>query len=105
MASYSTVGGVRQVDYMLNQMKMEADIAAVNVAKQRHWLKQVRAEQLEGRLEKGEVEVEVLTVSAEAEEAREGLSTGIWIATVFFEHAKGPATAKCTTEQEDFSPL
>ncbi|THG96315.1 hypothetical protein EW026_g5489 [Hermanssonia centrifuga] len=93
-----------QADSVFNQMKMEADMAvsrmAVNAARGRCWLVvgEARAEDLEGRLEKGEVEV---LMSAEAEEAREGLAMAI----AFFERAKGSATAKCTAEQEDLSPL
>ncbi|KAI0760834.1 hypothetical protein BC629DRAFT_1241718, partial [Irpex lacteus] len=93
-----------QADSVFNQMKMEADMSewrmAVNAARGRCWLVvgEARAEEMEDKLEKGEMEV---LHTAEAEEAREGLA----MAVTFFERAKGSATAKPNPEQEDLSPL
>ncbi|EKM50777.1 uncharacterized protein PHACADRAFT_264258 [Phanerochaete carnosa HHB-10118-sp] len=69
-----------QADSVFNQMKMEADIGewrmAVNAARGRCWLVvgEARAEEMENALERGDTSV---LQTAEAEEAREGLATGM----------------------------
>lgn len=74
-----------QADSVFNQMKMEADMSewrmAVNAARGRCWLVvgEARAEEMEDKLEKGEMEV---LHTAEAEEAREGLAMGMFPSTL-----------------------
>ncbi|KAI0924171.1 hypothetical protein AcW1_006360 [Taiwanofungus camphoratus] len=87
-------------DSVFTQMKMEADMEAwrgpLTAARGRCWLVMGSApvEELEHALESGQTDV---LQSAEAEEAREGLTMAI----SFFERAKGSTSAPA----EDVSPL